>query len=155
LHFSLAVVFEKTGRFDAMVEELKKAIEINPKNADALNYLGYSYAEKNINISESYELVSRALDLKPDNGYIADSLGWVYYRQGKFDLALKTLQKAAEMTHDDPVVLEHLGDVYKELGEPEKAIQYWEKSVSFSEKEEGLKDRVDQKIQQLKSAVKK
>ncbi len=138
-----------------MVEELKKAIEINPKNADALNYLGYSYAEKNINLSEAYELVMRALEIKPDDGYIIDSLGWVYYRQGKYDLALKTLQKAVEITKDDPVVLEHLGDVYKELGESEKALEYWEKALSFSGKEEGLKERVEQKIQSLKSIMRK
>ena len=90
LHFNLAVVFEKTDRFDAMVDELKKAIEINPKNTDALNYLGYSYAEKNIRLSEAYELVTRALEIKPEDGYIIDSLGWVYYRQGKYDLALKS-----------------------------------------------------------------
>jgi len=97
LHFNLAVVFEKTGRFDAMVDELKRAIEINPKNADALNYLGYSYADKSIMLSEAHELVTRALEIKPDDGYIIDSLGWVYYRQGKYDLALKNLRKAAEL----------------------------------------------------------
>src|SRR3970282_1155612 len=94
-----------TGEFDAMVVELRKAIEINPKNTDALNYLGYSFAERNINIAAAYELIQRALEINPGNGFIIDSLGWVYYRQGKYDLALKTLRKAAEITKDDPVVL--------------------------------------------------
>lgn len=152
LHFALAVVFEKTGRFTAMVEELRKAIAINPKNADALNYLGYSFAEKSIHLSEAYDLITRALDIKPNSGYILDSLGWVYYRQGRYESALKVLLKAVEITKDDAVIMEHLGDVYKELGAAEKAIECWEKSLSFSEIEEGLKDRVEQKIRNLKSA---
>jgi len=95
------------------------------------------------------------LNIEPQAGYIIDSLGWVYYRQGKYDLALKNLRKAAEITKDDPVVLEHLGDVHKELGKSEKAIEYWEKALPLSEKEEGLKERVEQKIQSLKSIMRK
>jgi tetratricopeptide (TPR) repeat protein len=149
------VLFEKTGRYDEMVEELREAIAINPSNADALNYLGYTFADRNVNLSEAYDLIMRALELKPDNGYILDSLGWVYYRQGRYELSLKTLMKAVEITKNDPVVIEHLGDTHKALGATEKALEYWEKSLTIPEKDEELKKRVEQKIKSLKSSTKK
>jgi tetratricopeptide (TPR) repeat protein len=132
-----------------MVRYLKKVIEINPKHADALNYLGYSYADKGINLEEAHSLITRALELKPDNGYIMDSLGWVYFKSGKYDEALKHLLRAAELVKDDPAVLEHIGDVYKLMGFKGKAKEYWGKAVEFHEKEEGIKERIEKKIQDL------
>jgi tetratricopeptide (TPR) repeat protein len=111
-----------------MVKYLKKVIEINPKHADALNYLGYSYAERGINLEEAQSLIRRALELKPDSGYIMDSLGWAYFKLGKYDEALKHLLRAAELVKDDPLVLEHIGDVYKLMG---------------------IKERLEKKIQDL------
>jgi len=129
---------------------LKKVIEINPKHADALNYLGYSYVEKGINLEEAHSLINRALELKPDSGYIIDSLGWVFFKLGKHDEALKNLIRASEIVKDDPVILEHIGDVYNSMGNKEKAKKYWEKAREFQEKEERLKERVEKKIQDLK-----
>ena len=149
LNFNLAIVFEKTNRFDEMVLYLKKTIEINPKHADALNYLGYSYADKGINLEEAHALINKALELKPDSGYIIDSLGWVYFKMGHYDEAMKILQRAAEIVKDDPVLYEHLGDVYRLKGLKEKAKEFWEKSLEFHEKEEGLKERVERKIKEL------
>jgi Flp pilus assembly protein TadD len=135
-----------------MVERLKKVIKINPEHADALNYLGYSYAEKGIHLDEAYSLVKKALALKPDNGYIMDSLGWVYFKSGKYEEALKVLLKAAETVKNDPVVLEHLGDVYDKLGQKEKARVSWGKSIEFQQKseDEDLKARVEKKIKDLR-----
>jgi tetratricopeptide (TPR) repeat protein len=132
-----------------MVKYLKKVMEINPKHTDALNYLGYSYADRGVNLEEAHLLINKALELKPDNGYIIDSLGWVYFKLGKYDDALKNLLKAAEIVKDDPVIFEHLGDVYYSKGIPEKAREFWEKAIEFHEKEEGLKERVEKKIQNL------
>jgi tetratricopeptide (TPR) repeat protein len=150
LHTNLAMVFEKAGRFDDMVVHLRTAIEINPRNADALNYLGYSLADRGINLEEALSLIKRSLDLKPDNGYILDSLGWVYYKQGKYETALDIIIKASEITKNDPVVLEHLGDTYLALHRPDKAREFWEKSLTYQEKEEGFKERVEKKIRELK-----
>ncbi|MCX5718839.1 MAG: tetratricopeptide repeat protein [Nitrospirae bacterium] len=142
-------MFEKTNRFDEMVISLKKTIEINPKHADALNYLGFSYADKGINLEEARLLINKALELKPDSGYIIDSLGWVYFKMGNYDEAMKILQRAAEMVKDDPVIYEHIGDVYSSKGLKERAKEFWEKSLELQEKEEGLKERVEKKIQEL------
>jgi tetratricopeptide (TPR) repeat protein len=149
LHYNLAVLLEKMGRYDEMISHLRKAIELNPKNAETLNFLGYFYADKNMNLDEAFSLIKSALELKPDSGFILDSLGWVYYRQGKYDNALEIIKKAADLTNDDPVVLEHLGDVYNALHNPERAIEFWEKALMQQEKEEGLKERVEKKIKEI------
>jgi tetratricopeptide (TPR) repeat protein len=146
LLFSLAVVYEKTDRFDDMVAKLRKVIEINPKSAEALNYLGYSFADRNIQLEEAYSLVQRALELKPGNAYYLDSLGWVYFRQGRLTQALETILRSVETAKDDPVLYEHLGDIYLALGQSGKADEAWKKALQLHEKEEGLKERVEKKL---------
>ena len=150
IYYNLGIVSDRTGRFDEMVMYLRKAVEINAKNADALNYLGYSFAEKGIKLDEAETLIKSALSLRPDNGFIMDSLGWVYFKQGRLEKALEILTKAVELTKDDPVVLEHLGDLYHAMGNAEKAGEFWKKAIIYQEKEEGLKERVEEKIEGLK-----
>jgi tetratricopeptide (TPR) repeat protein len=151
LLFNLSIVFEKTGRFNEMDTCLKKVIDLNPEHAEALNYLGYSYADKGIHLEDAYSLIQRALALKPESGYIMDSLGWVYYKSGKYPEALEMLLKASEIVKDDPTILEHIGDVYLAIGVTEKAQEYWAKSLGYHEKgeDEGLKERVVQKIKEV------
>ena len=151
LYFTIAVLYEKTDRFDDMVAALNNAIRINPKHADALNYLGYSYADKGIHLKEALSLIQRAYDLKPDNGYILDSLGWVYYKLGKYQEALKYLNNAIQSVNDDPVLFEHIGDVNEAMGNDKAALDAWEKSLKYHEKEEGVKERVEEKIKKLGS----
>ncbi|MBA4371857.1 MAG: hypothetical protein C0402_03235 [Thermodesulfovibrio sp.] len=149
LYFNLAMVYDKAERFDAMVGALKKTLELNPRNADALNYLGYYYADKNMNLQEARELIERALAVKPDNGYILDSYGWVLYRLGNFEQAIEQLEKAVTITTEDPMLFEHMGDVYHALHKREKALEHWRRSLKNHEKEEGLKERVEKKIQEF------
>ncbi len=87
-------------------------IAIDPKHAEAYNYIGYMYAERGTNLTEALELVQHALALEPENGYFIDSLGWVYYQQGRYPEALRELQRAADRAKDDPVIFDHLGDAY-------------------------------------------
>jgi Tfp pilus assembly protein PilF len=148
LYFNLAMIYDKTERFDAMIEALRKTLEVNPKNAEALNYLGYYYADKNINLQESRGLIERALALKPDDGYILDSYGWVLYRLGQYDQALEKLERAVSLSSEDPMLFEHLGDVYQALKKSEKALENWKRALKNHEKEEGLKERVEKKIQE-------
>ena len=149
LLFNDAVLFEKTGRFDDMVTVLKRSIALDPKNAEALNYLGYSYADKGINLKEALSLVQQAVQLKPDSGYIVDSLGWVYFKMGRLEEALQTLKKAVNIVKDDPVLNEHLGDVYEAMGKYADALNAWNTSLRYGAKEEGLKERVEAKIKEL------
>src|SRR5208337_3817105 len=151
LLFNSAVLFEKTGRFDDMVTVLKRSIELDPKNAEALNYLGYSYADKGVNLKEALSLVQRAVELKPDSGYIVDSLGWVYFKMGRLEEALQALKQAVNLVKDDPVLNEHLGDVYKAMGKNADALNAWNTSLRFESKEEGLKERVEAKIRKFQN----
>ena len=136
-----------------MFAQLKKTIELDLNNVEALNYLGYTYAEKGINLDEAFQLIERAVNLEPGSGYIRDSLGWVYYKKGFYNDALREIKKALELTKNDPVIFEHLGDVYLKLDDKENAIDAWQKAIEFDEKEEGLKERVEKKIQDLRFKI--
>lgn len=149
LYLNLAMVYDKSEKQDDMIASLRKAIEINPRNADALNYLGYYFADKNINLIEAKELIERALELKPDNGYILDSYGWVLFRLGDNEKAIENLEKALTLSGDDPVLFEHLGDAYHAVRRDGKALEYWQGALERHEKEEGLKERVEKKIREL------
>ena len=135
LHFRLGVVYDRWGRKKAAIEEMKTVIRIDPQNARALNWLGYRYAESGENLDEAEHLIKEALKQDPDNGYIADSLGWVYFKKGLFTEALKYLEKAARLMPDDPTILEHLGDVHRKLGDNEEALSYYRLSLSKENKD--------------------
>lgn len=134
-HFYMAVANEKLGDADSAIRNLKEAIKHNPSSARAYNYLGYIYAEKNININEAFALVSKALEYEPENGAYLDSLGWIYFRKGEYESALKYLLMAEEKLEEagtpDFVVYDHIGDTYIKLGNPARAKLYYEKALKF------------------------
>lgn len=147
LCFELGVLYDKKGRTDAAIEQMKRVIELDPDHADALNYLGYTYADQGIHLEKAEELVRKALKHKPENGYIIDSLGWVYYKKGVFEKAAEYIEKAARLIPDDPVVLEHLGDVYDKLGKPQKALDTYQRAL---EKKAENADSLESKIEALR-----
>ena len=104
LLFRMGIVSDKLGNFDEMVRLMREVIRLTPEHADALNYLGYTFADKGIHLDESLELVQKALSLKPDSGYITDSLGWVYYKKGEYEKAVKELERGAGQQFDPIVV---------------------------------------------------
>ncbi len=141
-HFYLATVLEKQNKFEETVENLKRAIEKNPNNSRAFNYLGYLYAERNIHIEESIRLIRRAIEIEPNNGAYVDSLGWAYYRKGRYNDALQMLLEAEKLLAGegapDPTVFDHIGDTYKKIGNMEKAVDYWEKSLKIEKNNKTL-----------------
>ena len=146
LLFRLGVIYDKTGQKDAVIEQMKTVISIEPKNANALNYLGYTYAEMGKNLDEAERLIKVALEEKPDDGYITDSLGWVYYKKGLFKKAVKYLEKAVSLVPDDPIILEHMGDAYFKISQKEKALQFYKRSLSKKKKD---REHLEKKIQEL------
>ena len=90
---------------------MESTLKLDPKHADALNYLGYTYADRDMKISEAVELTQRAVSLKPDNGYYVDSLAWALFKMGRLDAARAEIIKAATLVKDDPVIYEHLGEI--------------------------------------------
>ncbi|MDF1536253.1 MAG: tetratricopeptide repeat protein [bacterium] len=125
LLYQLAITYDRSGQFDRAVKTLEHLIKVKPDHFDAMNYLGYSWADRNMRLKEALNLVKRALEIKPDAPYIIDSLGWVYYRMGRYEEALELLIKAGEKMGGDVTVLEHIGDTYDKLGKDELAVEFW------------------------------
>ena len=148
-HFRLGVVYDKMERKDDSIAAMQRVIEINADHANALNYLGYTYADLGKNLDEAEALVRRALELRPDDGYITDSLGWVFYKKGNYEEALKWLLKASELVPDDPIINEHVGDAYLKLNDKANALIYYLKSLSLRE-EDSERRKIQPKIDALK-----
>ncbi|TGK38659.1 hypothetical protein EHQ12_04640 [Leptospira gomenensis] len=148
-YFYRASVFEKLERQEEMETDLKRAISLDPGNPNAYNYLGYYLSEKGVRLEESLVLVQKAVELAPDNEAYQDSLGWIFFKLGNHEEALLHLQLAFQILKDkgeeDPVILEHIGDVYKEKNEFGNATAYWEKSLKLFKKKEDLV-RIQKKI---------
>ncbi|RMH06710.1 MAG: tetratricopeptide repeat protein [Nitrospirae bacterium] len=153
LRFNLGVAYDKLNRFDDVVREMEAVLALNPDYADALNYLGYSYADRGIHIEKAVTLTKRAVALKPHNGYYIDSLGWALFKMGKLDEALQKLKQAADLVKDDPVIFEHLGEVYLQQNQREKAREAWERSLKVDPSNERLRQRYREQGFETPSAV--
>ncbi|HUA59649.1 MAG TPA: tetratricopeptide repeat protein, partial [Verrucomicrobiae bacterium] len=106
-------------------------IELQPDNAQALNYLGYMLADRNVKLDEASQLVQKALKMEPENGAFLDSMGWIYYRQGKYSEAQGLLERALAQT-PDPTIHDHLGDVLAKMGRTKEAASEWQASLKLA-----------------------
>jgi len=150
LLYNYGIFLEKKGESKDAMKMMRKVLALDPENGAALNYVGYTWADNNQNLDKALEYIKRAVELMPDDGYIRDSLGWVYFKLGDVDLAIMELEKASEMVKDDPVIKEHLGDVYLQNNQPEKALAAYEASYELYE-ERDKKEKIADKINSLKS----
>jgi Flp pilus assembly protein TadD len=151
-HFQLGALYDENKVKDKSIASMKKAIELNPKNAPALNYLGYTWAEMGVHLDEAEDLIARALKIAPNDGFYIDSLGWVYYQKGDYPRAVEQLERAVELTVDDPTIIEHLGDAYEKVGRVDRAVVRYRESLKFSKEAEQTK-RVREKIQRLEKKI--
>ncbi|HWR52295.1 MAG TPA: tetratricopeptide repeat protein [Bryobacteraceae bacterium] len=127
--FMRGAMYEKQKQFEKSETEFRKVLKINPENASALNYLGYMLADQNRRLDEAHKLISRALELDPTNGAFLDSLGWANFRLGRYAEAEENLLAAISRSSRDPVVYDHLADVYAKQGKLKDAIAQWERSL--------------------------
>lgn len=127
--FQRGAMLEKMKKVDASEAEFRKVLKIDPESAAALNYIGYMLADRNMRLSESLDLITKALELAPENGAYLDSLGWVYFRLGKLTEAEENLRKAIEKTASDPTVHDHLAQVLLAESKVQEAIQQWQTSL--------------------------
>ncbi len=153
LLYEYALLLESSGDHDSALQIMQKIIELKPDNAAALNFVGYSWADKKIYLDQALDYIQRAIALKPENGYIRDSLGWVYYRLGKIEQAIKELEIAVKLSPDDPAILEHLGDVYLESGQLQQALEAYKKAVAVSEENTEELKRILEKIAIIEKQV--
>jgi tetratricopeptide (TPR) repeat protein len=128
--FLRGATFEREKHYPEAEEQFQKVLASDPENASALNYLGYMLADQNTKLEEALGYVKRAVDLDPTNGAYLDSLGWAYFRLGKYELAEDNLLKASQKINTDPTVHDHLGDLYQKTGRLKMAATNWERALT-------------------------
>lgn len=129
--YARGIALERSGQYERSDADMRAALEMQPDHAAILNYLGYSWVDRNVNLDEALELIERAVELRPDDGYILDSLGWAYYRLGRYDDAVAPMERAVAVMSDDSLVNDHLGDVYWMAGREREADVQWRRALSL------------------------
>ncbi|MGB0718944.1 MAG: tetratricopeptide repeat protein [Bdellovibrionales bacterium] len=147
LYYVRGISYEQDGQWDKAEADLKAALAFEPDHPLVLNYLGYSWADQGVNLKQSLAMIKKAVSLRPDDGYIADSLGWVLYKSGKYKEAVPNLERAVELLPYDPVINDHLGDAYWRVGRVIEARFQWQRARNHSE-DESLITAVDAKLDQ-------
>ena len=142
LLYARGMLAERMDRLDLLERDMREIITREPDNAEALNALGYTLADRTDRYEEAYELIMRAIELKPDDHYIVDSLGWVLYRLGRHEEALEHLQRAMSIT-PDPEIAAHLGEVLWVLGQKVEAREVWNTALERSPDDENLLEVID------------
>ena len=130
-YYSRGTSYERLKKWPLAEADLQKALQLYPDQPLVLNYLGYSWIDQNRNLKEGMKLIEKAVSLKPDDGYIVDSLGWAHFRLGNFKDAVKHLERAVELRPEDPVLNDHLGDALWKVGREREARFQWDQSLSL------------------------
>ena len=138
--------YERLGNETKSDEDLKKSLEINPDEPHVLNYLAYSWLERNYNIDTSMNMLKKAYKQLPNDPYIIDSIGWAYYLIGDYVEAEKLLRKATELMPLDPIVNDHYGDILWKLGRKMQASYFWKNVLTFEETKEEMKEKIYHKL---------
>ena len=129
IYFLRGSTYEREKKYDEAEAEFKKVLAVNPQSAVTLNYLGYMNADRGVQLEESLNQIKQAVSLDPTNGAYLDSLGWAYFKLGKYDLAEESLNKASLRMGSDPTVQDHLGDLFQKTGRLKLAAAHWERAV--------------------------
>lgn len=141
IHYRLGVLLHRLKRLDEAIQEFRRVIGLDTTYAPAYNYLGHLYAEKGENLTEAESLIKKALTLDPNNGYFHDSLGWLYFKLGRYEQALAELERAVELL-EDPIVYERLGDLHYRMGNLNEAREYWQRALQLDPHNRDLKERL-------------
>jgi Flp pilus assembly protein TadD len=131
LYYARAIAEERSHRWDAAEVDLKHALQLSPEQPQVLNYLGYSWVDQGRNLPQALAMLEKARSLSPFDGYIVDSVGWAYYRLGRYEDAVKTLENAVQLVPGDATVNEHLGDAYWKTGHKLDARFQWNHALAF------------------------
>lgn len=132
LSFARGITNERLKNWAEAEKDLQTALLFEPDQPYVLNYLGYSWADQGINLDKAAEMIEKAVRLKPDDGAIVDSLGWIYFRMGQYDKAVATLEKAIQLAPTEPELNDHLGDAYWNVGRKSEARFQWKRAASFT-----------------------
>ena len=139
LFYSRGIALERSGQWKRAEADLLHALELKPDQPLVLNYLGYSWIDRGENLERGLKMVERAVELRPEDGYIVDSLGWAHYRLGDYPNAVQYLEKAIELVPEDPTINDHLGDAYWQNGRSIEARYQWRRALQFGPQEDEVK----------------
>ena len=129
--YARGITHERLQEWDKAESDFRNALTINPDQANVLNYLGYSLIDRGEKLDEAMTMIKKAVSLQPESGYIVDSLAWGLFKLGKYDTAIPHMEKAAELMPVDPIVTDHLGDLYWAVGRQLEAKFQWRRALSF------------------------
>lgn len=142
-YFDAGAAYERKGDYEQAEKYFDKSLELSPNSAEALNYLGYMLADRNVKLDKARLLIEKAVKMKPESAAYMDSLGWVLYRLKKPQEALERIQEAIKLSEEvDPTIYDHLGDIYAALNEKDKAVDAWRKSLAVEPNDE-IKKKVE------------
>lgn len=147
LYYARAICLEREKQWDKAEPDFLMALKLSPDQPDVLNYLGYSYLEKNQKLDEALSMIERAAKARPDSGAISDSLAWAYYRLGRYPEAEKEIERAIQLMPVDPVLNDHLGDIYWAVGRKLEADFQWKRALSFKPDTEEEAKRIRRKLE--------
>lgn len=146
-YFWMGIALDNLDRFFEAEQYFERCIKLDPNHATALNYLAYSWAEKDMRLDTAMDYIKRALEIEPESGAFLDTLGWIYYRLEQYEDALEYIQKARAQMPEDPTILEHLGDVYEKLQRYDDARRAWIELLEVTDE----KKRIEEKLNMLPS----
>ncbi|HEY8872166.1 MAG TPA: tetratricopeptide repeat protein, partial [Stellaceae bacterium] len=139
LFYDRGVALERSGQWQRAEEDLTRALEMKPDQPLVLNYLGYSWIDRGENLERGLKMIEKAVELRPEDGYIVDSLGWAHYRMADYAGAVTSLEKAIELVPQDPTINDHLGDAYWQTGRLVEARYQWRRALQFGPQEKEAK----------------
>jgi tetratricopeptide (TPR) repeat protein len=139
LFYSRGIALERSGQWKLSEADLLHALELKPDQALILNYLGYSWIDRGENLDRGLKMIEKAVELRPEDGYIVDSLGWAHYRLGDYPSAVQYLEKAIELVPEDPTINDHLGDAYWQSGRATEARFQWRRALQFGPEADEIK----------------
>ncbi|HET6389705.1 tetratricopeptide repeat protein [Hyphomicrobium sp.] len=145
-YYARGTSYERLKNWPAAEADLKRALALAPDQPLVLNYLGYSWVDQGKNLKEGTRLIEKAVQLKPDDGYIVDSLGWAHYKQGNFKEAVRFLERAVEIKPEDPTLNDHLGDAFWKVGREREARFQWSQALSLDPEPQDV-DKIKSKLE--------
>jgi Flp pilus assembly protein TadD len=149
LFYQLGISYERLKQWDKAEVAFLRALELSPNEPQVMNYLGYSWIDMNINLEEGMDMIRTAVELRPNDGYIVDSLGWAHFRQGQYEEAVRQLERAIELRPSDPTINDHLGDAYWRIGRTTEASFQWERALTnMADFDESLIPVLEKKIKE-------
>jgi Flp pilus assembly protein TadD len=145
LYYSRGTCYERLKDWPPAEADLQQALKLFPDQPMVLNYLGYSWVDQNRNLKEGMALIEKAVALKPDDGYIVDSLGWAHFKLGNFKEAVRFLERAVELKPEDPVLNDHLGDALWQVGREREARFQWDQALTLEPEPEEV-EKIKKKL---------